>query len=227
MKMKSNICWILAALILAFFCRTFLISVYKIPTVSMAPTFWPGDFVLASRISYGFRLPFGTDFYLGSAPARGDLVVFQFDQDKAKEKSTAQYVKRVVAVAGDEIEIKNSRLIINGMPCNYIAKEQKLSVETFGIFEEDCENSKRQIILSNQSDGGPLSVFNRFKVPSGQVFVLGDNRDTSDDSRDLGTVNTDQIASKVLMIWMSYGSTQDFISGSNRVRWNRILTKPR
>lgn len=227
MKMKSNIYWILVALILAFFCRTFLISVYKIPTVSMAPTFWPGDFVLASRISYGLRWPSSTDFFFKSSPARGDLVVFQFDHDKAKEKSTAQYVKRVVAVAGDEIEIKNSQLIINGKPCSYEEKEQKLSVETFGVFEEVCGNSKRQIILSNLSDKGPLSVFNRFKVPSGQVFVLGDNRDTSDDSRDLGSVNTDQIASKVSLIWMSYGSTQDFISGSNGVRWNRILTKPR
>ena len=227
MKMKSNMYWILIALILAFFCRSFLVSVYKIPTVSMAPTFWPGDFILASRIGYGLQLPYSTQFYFKSAPARGDLIVFQFNQDKAKDKSTAQYIKRVVAIAGDEIEIKNSRLIINGKPCSYLIKEQKLSIETFGVFEEDCENSKREVILSNLSDNGPLSIFNRFKVPEGQVFVLGDNRDTSDDSRDLGTVDTDQIASKVVAIWMSYGSTQDFISGPNKIRWNRILTKPR
>ncbi len=227
MKVKSNIYWIIIALGLALFCRSFLVSVFKIPTVSMAPTFWPGDFILSSQLSYGLRLPWSSEWYFKALPKAGDLIVFQFDHSKALEKSSAHYVKRVVAVGGDQIEIQDRRLVINGVPCNYTKKAQNLSTENFQVFEEQCQDSKRDVILSTLGDNGPLSTFKIFKVPENEVFVLGDNRDTSDDSRDLGTVRVDQIASKVTAIWLSYGSTQDFISGPNKIRWNRILTKPR
>ncbi len=227
MKVHSNIYWILIALSLAFFCRTFLVSIYKIPTVSMAPTFWPGDFILSSQLSFGLRLPWSAEAYFKSLPKAGDLIVFQFDQSKAPEKSNAHYVKRVVATGGDKIQIKNRRLIINEIPCSYTKLERQLSNENFQVFEEQCQDSKREVILSTLGGNSPLANFSLFSVPSNEVFVLGDNRDTSDDSRDLGTVRIDQITSKVTAIWLSYGSTQDFISGPNRIRWNRILTKPR
>src|SRR3989338_550923 len=228
MKAKSNILWIGIALVAALFCRTFLISVYKIPTVSMAPTFWPGDFIVSSQIAYGLRLPLSNTSYFQSTPKTGDLVVFQFTAPQAISKVGAQYVKRIVALGGDEIEIQNGHMILNGKPCSYTKVDRQLSVDTFQVFNEECDGSAREIILSSRPDKqGALSTFARMKVPLNEVFVLGENRDTSDDSRDLGTVPVDQIASKVSSIWLSYGSTQDFISGSNVIRWNRILTKPR
>ncbi len=227
MNVKANIYWILAALALAIFSRTFLVSIYKIPTISMAPTFWPGDFILTSQLAYGVKIPALEKTYFKSAPARGDLVVFQFLQSKAREKSGIFFIKRIVAVAGDEIEIQNSRVTINGSPCTYTKNAQNLSVTTFAVFEENCQGSQREVILSTSNGGGPLGTSSHLKVPDAEVFVLGDNRDTSDDSRDLGSVPVDQIRSKVSAIWLSYGSTQDFISGSNTIRWNRILTKPR
>ena len=227
MRFKNNLFWIFIALFTALLCRSFLISVHKIPTVSMAPTLWPGDFIMSSQIAYGLRFPWSPAIHFKAQPLAGDLIIFQFNEKKAPAKASAQYVKRIVGLAGDEIEIQKGHLIINGKPCSYSRKAEKLSVETFEIMREECNGSVREIILSNQSNGSALSSFSKSKVPDNEVFVLGDNRDTSDDSRNLGTVPIDQIASKVGSIWLSYGSTQDFISGPNRIRWNRILTKPR
>ncbi len=227
MKLKENFYWILLALLSALFCRTFLISVHKIPTVSMAPTFWAGDYIMSSQVAYGLHLPWNNETYFQKSPERGDLIVFQFNQKSAAAKSMSQYVKRVIAIAGDEIEMQDGHVILNGQACLYSKKNETLSVESFQLFEEDCMGSKREIILSTQKNQGALESFPKTMISAGEVFVLGDNRDTSDDSRNLGTVATDQIASKVKSIWLSYGSTQDFISGPNRIRWNRILTKPR
>ncbi|MBC7754505.1 MAG: signal peptidase I [Moraxellaceae bacterium] len=227
MQTKKNIYWILFALIAALFFRTFLISVHKIPTVSMAPTFWPGDYIMSSQVAYGLHFPWSKDTYFKSAPGQNDLIVFQFTSQKAASKSSSQYVKRIVAIEGDEIEMREGHLILNGQPCSYKQQDQALSVESFQIFEEVCAGSKRDIVLSKQKNQGELDSMPKIKIPVGEVFVLGDNRGTSDDSRNLGTVSTDQIASKVSSIWLSYGSTQDFISGPNQIRWNRILTKPR
>ena len=193
----------------------------------MAPTLWPGDFIMSSQIAYGFHFPWSQQTYFLNSPERGDLIVFQFSQKTALTKASSQYVKRVIAISGDEIEMKNGQIILNGQPCLYNKKESHLSSDAFQIFEEQCLNSKREIIVSSQKNQAVLDSMAKVKVSAGEVFVLGDNRDTSDDSRNLGPVAIDQIASKVSSIWLSYGSTQDFISGPNQIRWNRILTKPR
>ena len=227
MQVKKNIYWILIALIAALFFRTFLISVHKVPTISMAPTFWPGDFIMSSQVAYGLRFPWSKEIYFKSAPQKNDLIVFQFTSQKAASKANSQYVKRVVAVAGDEIEMRKGHIILNGTPCEYKEKNQILSVAAFQIFEESCAGDTRDVVLSTQVNQAELDSMPLIKIPSNEIFVLGDNRSTSDDSRNLGTVQIDQIASKVSSIWLSYGSTQDFISGPNEIRWNRILTKPR
>ncbi|MBC7466892.1 MAG: signal peptidase I [Bdellovibrio sp.] len=228
MKWLSNIYWILAALLAAVFVRSYMISVYKIPTHSMAPTLLAGDFILASQMAYNMQMPWSNDVYFKSKPVAGDLVVFQFSSNKAGEKSMAQYLKRVVAIAGDEIEIQHGKIVLNGKPCQYDKSETKVLNASVQVFNEICGNGpSREVIFSTESEAKNLASYAKEKVPENEIYVVGDNRSVSEDSRTLGSLPIDQIASKVSFIWLSYGSTQDFISGPNQIRWNRILTKPR
>jgi signal peptidase I len=225
MKFLSNIYWIIGALLVALLVRGFLISVYKIPTQSMAPTLLAGDFILASQIAYKTQFPWSSTIYFKQAPVRNDLVIFQFSPKKAVVKSMAQYLRRIVAVPGDEIEIKEGQIILNGRPCSYDpVTDENIQAS---VFIETCRQDSRRVLLTPGPDGAPLKSFPKQTVPAGEFYILGDNRSMTDDSRDLGTIETDQIASKVSFIWLSYGSTQDFISGPKQIRWNRILTKPR
>lgn len=227
MKVVSNIYWILGALLTAIFFRSFVVSVHKIPTASMAPTFLAGDYILSSQVAYRTQLPWSKEVYNKSNPEAGDLVVLQFSAKKAAAKSMAQYLKRVVAVAGDEIEIQQGKIVLNGKPCTYEKSEIKLYDESIPVFAETCGGIRHDVIFGTEKDQKPLESYPAQKVPPNEVYVLGDNRSMGDDSRSFGTIQNDQIASKVSFIWLSYGSTQDFISGPNHIRWNRILTKPR
>ena len=101
-KKHLNIVIVLGALLMALILRSFILSVYKIPTNSMEPTFLPGDFIFASKVAYGFKLPFSKSVWFGSAPQKGDLVIFKF-----KGKPEITYVKRVTAIAHETIEMKD------------------------------------------------------------------------------------------------------------------------
>lgn len=196
----------------------------------MAPTFLAGDFILSSQVAYKLQMPWSSEVYFKAPPAAGDLIIFQFSSKKAGDKSMAQYLKRIIGEPGDEIEIQNGKVILNAKPCRYeksmaafMAAESALEV-----FTETCEKGpSRDVIFNLEKNGPQLASYPKQKVPDNEVYVLSDNRSVLDDSRTLGTLPIDQIASKASLIWMSYGSTQDFISGPNRFRWNRILTKPR
>ena len=228
MKWLSNIYWILAALLAAVFVRSYIVSVYKIPTYSMAPTLLAGDFILSSQIAYNMQMPWSNEVYSKTKPAAGDLIVFQFSTKKAGEKAMAQYLKRIIAIGGDEIEIQQGKVILNGKPCQYEKSETVSLASSVQIFTETCgSDAPHDVIFRAEKDAKPLESYPKQKVPENEVYVLGDNRSVSEDSRTLGSLSIDQIASKVSFIWLSYGSTQDFISGANHIRWNRILTKPR
>src|SRR5688572_15376675 len=125
MKVVSNIYWILGALLTAVFFRSFVVSVYKIPSASMAPTFLAGDYVLSSQTAYRMQMPMRQETYSQTNPAVGDLVILQYSPKKAAAKSMAQYLKRVVATSGDEIEIHEGRIILNGKECIYEKVESK------------------------------------------------------------------------------------------------------
>lgn len=227
MKIVSNIYWIIGALLMAVFFRSFVVSVFKIPSASMTPTLLAGDFILSSQTAYRTQLPFSDQVYSRSSPARGDLIVFQFSPKKAAAKSMAQYLKRVVGTEGDEIEIVEGRLILNGKPCGYEPITIAGQAASTQVFTETCVGMpSHQIVFKLENTNKALDSFPKETVPAGEVYVLGDNRSILDDSRTLGTLLIDQIASKVSLIWFSFGSTQDFISGPSQIRWNRILTKP-
>jgi signal peptidase I len=112
MKFLANVYWIIGALIVALLVRGFLISVYKVPTQSMAPNFLAGDFILSSQIAYKTQFPWSNAAYFKQSPVRNDLVILQFSPKKAAVKSMAHYLRRIVAIAGDEIEIKEGNMPI-------------------------------------------------------------------------------------------------------------------
>lgn len=206
---------IFVAVFLALMVRTFIFAGYKVPTGSMAPTLLPGDFIFAYRLPFGVTIPF-TSIKVGvQSPAKGDVVVFTY-----LEQPQVRYVKRVVGLPGDQIRIINGELIINDQKLQY---EQVSSDEFFKeIIEQDGSLSRHLFV---QKDGKSKS-FGPIVVPPNEVFVLGDNRDSSDDSRYWGSVPIERIESRVVLIWLSLDWKKKVLE--NRwpsVRWDRVMKR--
>lgn len=207
------------AVFIALLIRLFVVSAYRIPTTSMWPTLQVGDFVFAFKLPYGLRVPFIEDkIFVSGKPTRGQVVVFRYPSDPQ-----LSYVKRVVAIQGDKIEIKRKRLYINDQPAEYIEVERPKALEAetqgFSVMKETVLGSTRTVLFTPQGDSqnyGPKVV------PPGQFFVLGDNRDSSDDSRYWGMVPVENIDGRVFTIWLSLDWQQP-IGGMPQVRWDRIL----
>ena len=170
------------AILLALFIRTFLVQAFKIPSGSMLPTLQIGDHLLVNKLLYGIRIPFvGKRVLQVFQPAHDDIIVFVFPEDRSKD-----FIKRVKAVAGETIEIRNKVVFINGQqiddPHAYIARDARIQ------------------------GGTPRDNFGPFTVPEGRVFVMGDNRDHSHDSRFWGTVPIDDILGKAFILYWSWDS---------------------
>lgn len=205
----------------ALFCRLFVISVYKVSSQSMAPTILAGDFILASQLSYGFKSPWTGEIYLKAKPSRGDLVVFQ--------KNSKIFIKRILAIEGDEFEVMNGEYYINSTKCDYsLSKKEENNL--YGFFDEICDSLNFKIIKF--LDNLKSYSIPKTKLKESQIFVDRDHRnitnelktDLAVDSNPAETISTDQIIGKPILIWFSYSSTQDFISDASGIRWNRILT---
>jgi signal peptidase I len=169
------------ALVLALVIRSIALQAFKIPSGSMLPTLQIGDQILVNKLAYGLRLPFSNAILIDfGPPQRGDVIVFRYPVDLSKD-----YIKRVVAVAGDSILVRNKRVYINGVlwndPSAYFADGDRPG---FG--------------------GNPRDNFGPVTVPSGHVFVLGDNRDHSYDSRYWGVVDNREIRGKAFLIYWSW-----------------------
>ncbi len=188
------------AILAALFCRTFLVSVYKVSSQKMAPNILVGDFILASKSTFG--------------PKHGDLVVFN--------KNSQTFIKRVIAVGADEVEFVNGEYSINATKCNYTFSE-KTADESLSIYEEKCIDSARKII--RLEDINKTIKLSKIKLDKAQVLVANDFRTIENDPNSAEMISDDQIIGKPLFVWMSYSATQDFISKSLGIRWNRILTK--
>jgi signal peptidase I len=201
------------AFLLAIFIRVFFFSVYKIPTSSMAPTLWPGDFVLSSKISYGLQLPFSNTKIGLKYPKPGDLVIFQWP-----DKASVPYVKRVVGVAGDHVLIKDNKIIINDKELGLKEIENKWTgfpgMQFMKFFEE--EDSRGTHTIMHTKEAAIAKELGPFVVPPGEVFVLGDNREGSDDSRYWGSIPLQLIEGRVLFIWLS-------LDANTRLRSERIF----
>ena len=191
---------ILIAVLLALVVRTFVVSGYRVPTSTMAPVLKPGDFIFSYKLPYGLKIPL-TQIKVGiEAPRRGQVVVFTFP-----DQPRVNYVKRVIGLPGDLVQIKAGRLEVNGVQMKYEPGDASLIRDLPGfdgldVYREMATEGAREVLLKRNAvrqDFGPILV------PQGQVFLLGDNRDSSDDSRYWGSVPLERIEGRVFLIWLS------------------------
>lgn len=184
---------IVVALVLALFIRTFFIQAFKIPSGSMLPTLQIGDHLLVNKLLYGVRIPIvGKRYFDFFGPERGDIIVFVFPEDPDKD-----FIKRVVGIPGDTLEIREKKLFRN---------DQLVDVED-EPYAQYLDQSKSKVPRDNW---GPEVV------PPGNVFVLGDNRDRSYDSRFWGFVPFENIKGKAFIIYFSWDGE------GNSIRFNRF-----
>lgn len=196
---------LVVALALALFIRAFFVQAFKIPSGSMLPTLEIGDHLLVNKLLYGVRvpeylltsklpLPFaGSRFFSFFEPERGDIVVFVYPQDRDKD-----FIKRIVGVPGDVIEIRNKQLFRNGKPVDR-------SDEPYAEYDE-----RKKVEPGVRDNYGPATV------PPDHVFVMGDNRDHSFDSRFWGFVPYEDIIGKAFIIYWSWDGDDTW------VRWARL-----
>jgi len=210
---KSFFPVILAVLLL----RSFLVEPFRIPSGSMMPTLLVGDFILVNKYDYGIRLPvLNTKIIDIGEPKRGDVVVFRYPRDPSVD-----YIKRVVGLPGDRIGYYNKILHINGEPVAqvpagvYVGKGSGVSMSGAGERQEQLGDVQHQILVMPRTPG----LEGEFVVPKNEYFVMGDNRDNSNDSRYWGTVPEQNLVGKAFRIWMNWDSA------NGGIEWDRIGKK--
>ena len=218
--------WVRFLLILLLFffgLRILAVDAYTIPTASMENTLLVGDFLLVNKVLYGARIP-GTQLALPAFrdPERGEVIVFRPPHDPEKN-----YVKRVVGVPGDTLEMKEKALYLNGevLEETYARHidERGDAIHPGMAWQSDhlvAAHPRRRYAPSRDS-WGPLVV------SQGQYFVMGDNRDNSEDSRYWGFVGRDQIRGRPWIVYLSLMDIADGTGFLQRVRWSRIAHRIR
>ncbi len=227
---------VIHALIIALVIRTFLFQPFNIPSGSMIPTLLVGDYLFVSKYSYGYThysLPLSPDLFsgriFGSQPQRGDVVVFRLPKDP-----TIDYIKRVVGLPGDRIQVIHGVLNINGVP----VKRERVTQgcvphENVGqpvmCYRETLPNGVTYI-THDFTDNGFLDNTEVFQVPPGNYFMMGDNRDNSTDSRVLsavGYVPFENLIGRAQIIFFSIGGDTpawEIWDWPWAVRWRRLFT---
>jgi signal peptidase I len=178
------------AVLIAVVVRTFAIEPFNIPSGSMIPTLLIGDYLFVSKYSYGYSkhsFPFSMGLFsgriFGQAPERGDVAVFKYPGDQGQGFNRTDYIKRIVGLPGDRIQMIGGILNINGKPVERIPAGNAAGQGRRGtVYIEVLPNGRRHEILET-SDNGPSDNTPEFLVPAGQYFAMGDNRDDSLDSR--------------------------------------------
>jgi signal peptidase I len=208
----------LIALVLAVFIRTFFVQAYKIPSGSMEPTLLIGDHILVNKVIYGLRMPdsiFGLEipglpsgqYIFNLAPVhRGDVVVFVFPPDRTKD-----FIKRVIGIAGDTIQVKDGVVWLNG---------QKM----------DDPHAHMEASPQDRSPVSPRDNFGPVTVPAGKLFMMGDNRDRSYDSRFWGFVDHNDVEGRAVLIYLPWNEEKaegaSFLSNLvfwfEYLRWDRL-----
>jgi len=235
---------IIQALILAMFVRVFFFQPFNIPSGSMKGTLLVGDYLFVSKLSYGYSrysFPWGIAPFSGRVlsgkPTRGDVVVFKLPRDNSTD-----YIKRVIGLPGDTIQMRDGILYLNGkaIPKKRVA-DFKTSTDT-GLpmrvprFEETLPNGVKYFVLDEESDG-PYDTTETFKVPPGHYFMMGDNRDNSSDSRTqwgVGYVPYQNLVGRAEIIFFSAdskpGGTFSVVrpwTWPSGIRWGRFFSMVR
>jgi signal peptidase I len=182
--------------------RSFLVEPFRIPSGSMMPTLLIGDFILVNKYTYGIRLPVvNTKVVEISEPERGDIVVFRFPKNPKID-----YIKRVVGLPGDKIAYYNKKVYVNGQLARqtslgpYQGVGQGRSMTGAELKLEDLAGIEHEILIMP----GVPTVEGVFQVPAGHYFVMGDNRDNSNDSRYWGFVPEQNLVGRAFFIWMNW-----------------------
>ena len=189
------------AILLALFIRTFIVQAFKIPSGSMLPTLLIGDHLLVNKFIYGIRVPFSGKILVPIVdPSKGDVVVFKFPKDKSVD-----YIKRVVGTPGDTVEIKNKKVFVNGIA----AVDPHAHVSSPTVLD---------------ADASPRDNFGPVLVPEDRIFVMGDNRDNSYDSRFWGFVDQKDVLGKAFILYWSWDIDKSLFSAERfkSIRWGRV-----
>ncbi|NGZ07520.1 MAG: signal peptidase I [Magnetococcales bacterium] len=203
------------AVAIAFMVRSLVIEPFKIPSGSMIPTLLVGDYLFVNKFAYGYRLPYTRQrIFMGEGPKRGEIAVFEFPKDPTKD-----YIKRIIALPGDRIAYREKRLFVNGQ---LIAQQVEGSYVYVNEFEQKVESQRltenlgdrpHAILVRPQAN---MDQWTDETVPPDHYFVLGDNRDNSNDSRYWGMVPTHRLVGRAVALFWSW----DRIEG--KIRWERV-----
>ena len=199
-KLRENIEALVIAVILALIIRAFVIQAFKIPSGSMENTLLVGDYILVNKFIYGVKVPFTDVTVLPiKDPKRGEIIVFRYPGDPSKD-----YIKRVVAVGGDRLEIKDKKVYVNGEPqasdfAKFVDPRILSGPTKFGRIDSRRDNME------------PITI------PEDKLFVMGDNRDSSNDSRFWGYVDKSAVRGRAIIIYWSWDKDK-----KTRVRWSRL-----
>lgn len=194
--------------------RSFVFEPFRIPSSSMMPTLLIGDFILVNKFAYGIRLPVvNTKVIEIGEPKRGDVMVFRYPKNPSLD-----YIKRVIALPGDKIGYFNKHVYINGqritqIPLGLYEGVGQGESMTGALWQHESSALQEHDILIMQ---GRPSIEGETVVPKGHYFMMGDNRDNSNDSRYWGTVPKENIVGKAVLIWMNWDSDNSGID------WSRL-----
>jgi signal peptidase I len=216
---------IAVAVLIALFLRAFVVEAFKIPSGSMIPTLQVGDHIFVNKFIYGVRIPW-TNIKIGEhyrEPRRGEVIVFIYPKEPDKD-----FIKRIVAIPGDTVEVKDNHLWVNGKPversrvegdCRYMDYEEPIQRwEERGCdqFTENLADGTSYATVYDRG-GAPNRAPGPWTVPPESVFVMGDNRDNSHDSRFWGFVPFELIKGKAMIIWFSSGPPGESSNGFMRI----------
>jgi signal peptidase I len=228
---------IVQALLIALVVRTLLFQPFNIPSGSLVPTLLVGDYLFVSKYSYGYSrhsMPFSPPLFHGriwsSEPKRGDIAVFKLPKDNSTD-----YIKRVIGLPGDRIQVVGGVLQINGVPVkreridDYETTDERGRTTRVPQYLETLPNGVTHWIVERDGDRGYWDNTNVYTVPAGYFFMMGDNRDNSTDSRDeasVGFVPFENFVGRAEIIFFSIdedSSLWEVWKWPTSIRWNRLF----